>query len=91
MFIGALTGSIGSIIHSAGCGETIVPGGVSVMVDLIREWSRDPAQVRAMGARARAWFDRNGEMRIAIAAWERAMGALVEEPALAPIVKSVVR
>ena len=91
LFIGSLTGSIGSFIHSAGCGEAVVPGGVSVMVDLIRGWARDPAQVRAMGTRAREWFDRNGEMRVAIGAWERVMGALVVEPALSPVAKSAVR
>ena len=67
--IGDPDGEIGGIVSSSGCGVCIRPGDCRGLVQLLRDWSRDPEEPNRMGKRAREVFEGRYEFSHALASW----------------------
>ena len=69
IFIGDADGEIARAIAAHGCGMTVAAGDAAGLAAAIRELRAAPEKLRAMGARARAAFEREWNEPIALARW----------------------
>jgi len=75
IFVGDADGEIARLIKQDGCGLTVAPGDAAGLAGAIRELRADPQRLRAMGARARAAFEREWDEPIALARWRKVIDA----------------
>lgn len=73
IFVGSKQGEIAQLIEEVNCGATVEPGDGEALLSEIIELARDPAAMRAMGARARAAFESKWEKQHALARWQSVM------------------
>lgn len=86
LFIGSSEGEIGSLLAAERCGTSVGSGDAAGFADVIRRWSRDPAEVADLGARARALFETRFDRPIALRRWRDALEPLLRPgPAPTPI------
>jgi glycosyltransferase involved in cell wall biosynthesis len=69
IFIGDPDGEIGRALVVHGCGVTVAAGDATGLAAAIGELRGAPEKLRAMGARARAAFEREWDKPIALARW----------------------
>lgn len=67
--ITAADGDIASLVRQHSCGIVIAPGDASGLAKALRRLADDPAQVQAMGLRARAMLDAQFTRRHALERW----------------------
>ena len=71
IFIGDPDGEIARAIVAHGCGVTVAAGDAAGLAAAIRDLRVSPEKLRAMGARARAAFEREWNEPIALARWRQ--------------------
>jgi len=71
-----LDGEIARIVRREGCGVAIAPGDIAGLAAAIEAMARDPAQVAAMGAAARAVIEREFGRADAFVRWDRLFSGL---------------
>jgi len=71
-----LDGEIARIVRREGCGVAIAPGDIAGLATAIEAMARDPAQVAAMGAAARAVIEREFGRADAFVRWDRLFSGL---------------
>ncbi|HLX81373.1 MAG TPA: glycosyltransferase family 4 protein [Burkholderiales bacterium] len=69
IFIGDADGEIARAIAAHGCGVTVPEGDAAGLAAAIVDLRASPEKLRAMGARARAAFEREWDAPIALARW----------------------
>ncbi len=69
IFIGDPDGEIARAIAAHGCGVTVAAGDAAGLAAAIRDLRASPEELRAMGERARAAFEREWDKPIALARW----------------------
>jgi glycosyltransferase involved in cell wall biosynthesis len=69
IFVGDADGEIARAIAAHGCGVTVAAGDAAGLAAAIRDLRASPEKLRAMGARARAAFERAWDKPIALARW----------------------
>lgn len=69
IFVGDPDGEIARAIAAHGCGITVAAGDAAALVAAIQDLRSSPEKLRAMGARARAAFEREWDKPIALARW----------------------
>ena len=69
LFIGDPDGEIARAIAAHGCGVSVAAGDAAGLAAAIRDLRAAPDKLRAMGARARAAFEREWDQPIALARW----------------------
>jgi colanic acid biosynthesis glycosyl transferase WcaI len=77
LYVGDPQGEIPQIIRAMSCGDTIEPGDAAGLATVIEKWSKNPETVHAMGARARARFERSFDKRYAIQTWSEMVDGLI--------------
>lgn len=76
IFIGDADGEIARAIAAHGCGICVAPGDAQGLAAAIREQRVAPEKLSAMGARARAAFERDWNKPIALARWREIITAV---------------
>ena len=79
LFIGDPEGEIATVLKSSGCGLTVAQGDGDALAKAVLDLSADPERCQAMGARARALFEREYDKLIAVATWRRLLASLEAE------------
>lgn len=69
IFVGDPRGEVARLLEAHGCGVSVAPGDGEGLAAAIRALRDEPARLRAMGARARAAFEREWDEPIALARW----------------------
>ena len=75
LFIGALDGEIAQLIDQTHCGFAVAPGDVEALTSRIFQLASDPKLCLAMGARARAAFERHWDKERAMLQWREVLKA----------------
>lgn len=76
IFIGDKGGEIARKIALQGCGFSVTSGDGAALASAIEELRAAPDRLRAMGARARAAFEREWDRPIALARWREIIAAV---------------
>lgn len=71
VMIGDDEGEIGRLVREYRCGATIAPGDGVKLADTLRQWSKEPAVITEMGARARQMLEVQFTRRRALDDWSR--------------------
>ena len=69
IFVGDPDGEIARAIAVHGCGVIVAAGDAAGLAAAIRDLRSPPDQLRAMGERARAAFEREWDKPVALARW----------------------
>jgi glycosyltransferase involved in cell wall biosynthesis len=69
LFVGALDGEVASVLRAYGCGLSVAAGDAQGLADAILHFKANPEECAAMGARARAAFEKHYDKRIGLARW----------------------
>lgn len=76
IFIGDPDGEIARAIAAHGCGVTVAAGDAAGLAAAIKDLRASPEKLRAMGARARAAFEREWNEPIALARWREVIAGV---------------
>jgi len=77
IFVGDLDGEIARAIAAHDCGVTVAAGDAEGLAAAIKDLRASPDKLRAMGARARAAFEREWDKPIALARWREVIAGAV--------------
>jgi glycosyltransferase involved in cell wall biosynthesis len=70
IFIGSTQGEIAQLIEETKCGITVETGDSEALLACIVDLAKNPALIRAIGARARSAFEAQWDKRHALAKWQ---------------------
>jgi glycosyltransferase involved in cell wall biosynthesis len=76
IFVGDPQGEVARLIKENDCGVCVSACDEQGLAEVIRTLSRNPAQCRALGARARQAFEREWDKPIALAKWRAILGGM---------------
>ncbi len=76
LFIGDGEGEIAAVLRSAECGLTVAQGDGDGLAKAVLGLAADPARCAAMGARARALFEREYDKPVAVEKWRSLLASL---------------
>ncbi len=76
VFIGDPDGEVARLIRRLDCGVTVREGDPAALAEAVRGLAVDPQLAEAMGARARAAFERAHDLEAAVRAWDALLGSL---------------
>lgn len=79
IFIGDEEGEIARVLRNAGAGVTVRPGDAEGLVSAIQRLRRMPELRRAMGNAARRMLEERYAQRLALAAWEEVLEAVMRD------------
>ena len=79
LFIGDANGEIATVLKSAGCGLTVAQGDGDALAGAVLGLAANPERCKAMGARARALFERDYDKPIAVEKWRKLLASLEVE------------
>ncbi len=75
IFVGDPDGEIARSIAAHGCGVSVKAGDAAGLAAAIRDLCASPDKLRAMGERARAAFEREWDLPVALARWREVIAA----------------
>ena len=75
IFIGDPDGEIARAIAAHGCGVSVAAGDAAGLAAAIRDLCASPDKLRAMGERARAAFEREWDLPVALSRWREVIAA----------------
>ena len=81
LFIGDPEGEIATVLKSSASGLTVAQGDGDALARAVLDLSADPERCQAMGARARALFEREYDKPIAVERWRRLLASLESQNA----------
>jgi colanic acid biosynthesis glycosyl transferase WcaI len=76
VFIGDPDGEVARLIRRLDCGVTVREGDPAALAEAVRRLAANPQLAVAMGARARAAFERAHDLEAAVRAWDALLGSL---------------